>query len=267
MRKKLIPLLVLGALIPGACEKPTAPDLTDYQLVDLSHTYDDTTLYWPTSPSAFVHEELDYGMTEGGYFYSSYTFATPEHGGTHMDAPIHFGEGQKTVDQIPVDQLFLKAYVIDVRDKTAANPDYRLTLDDLGNFEAQNGRIEDGAAVLLLTGWDAFWPDALGYLGDDTPGDASNLHFPSFGVEAVRFLVEERHVRMIGLDTASIDYGPSKDFMVHRIVAKNNVPGLENLTGLENLPVSGAYIIALPMKIGGGSGAPVRVVGLIPNSE
>lgn len=263
MPKKFLILVfsIVGFL--SACDEKPDPGFADYRMVDLSHPYNGETLYWPTSPSVFDHEELSYGETVGGYFYSAYSLATPEHGGTHIDAPIHFGKGKQTVDQIPIETFFLKAFVIDVREKAQANPDYRLTLADVLEFEAENGQIENGAAVLLFTGWSEFWPEALSYLGDDTPGEASNLHFPSFGEEAVRFLIKERGVKMIGLDSASIDYGPSTDFIVHRIVAENSVPGLENLTGLENLPPRGALIIALPMKIEGGSGAPVRVVGLV----
>ncbi len=263
MSRFLVILFLSTVGLLAACDRP-APGFDDYQLVDLSHPYNSETLYWPTSPSAFDHEELSFGQTEGGYFYSAYTLATPEHGGTHIDAPIHFGKGKQTVDQIPLETFFLKAFVVDVREQARGNPDYLLTLEDIRNFETNHEQIEPGSAVLLMTGWSAFWPDALTYLGDDTPNDASNLHFPSFGKEAVKFLIEERGVKMIGIDTASIDYGQSKDFPVHRLAAEHNIPGLENLTGLDTLPPTGAMIIALPMKIESGSGAPVRVVGLIP---
>jgi kynurenine formamidase len=266
MSRVLVLLLFSTAGFLAAYDEKPKKGFEDYQLVDLSHAYNAETLYWPTSPSAFDHEELSFGQTDGGYFYSAYTLATPEHGGTHLDAPIHFGADKQTVDQIPLESLFLKAFVIDVREKADADPDYRLTLDDVQEFEATFGQIEKGSAVLLMTGWSANWPDALSYLGDDTPNDASNLHFPSFGEEAVKFLVEERDVKMIGIDTASIDYGASTDFMIHRVVAEHNIPGLENLTGLDQLPPFGALIIALPMKIEGGSGAPARVVGLIPSN-
>ena len=114
--------------------------------------------------------------------------------------------------------------------------------------------------------WDrsARWPDALSYLGDDTPGDASNLHFPAYGEEAARTLVEERRVAVLGVDTASIDHGPSTDFIVHQVANGANVAGLENLTNLDRLPATGAWVVALPMKIGGGSGAPARIVALLP---
>lgn len=238
-------------------------NLDGMRMVDLSHTYGPDTLYWPTSPSKFEHTELSYGKTEAGFFYSAYSLCTPEHGGTHIDAPIHFYEGRQSVDQIPLKDLFLPAIVINVSANAQADRNYRLTIDDIKTFEAKHGHIPSGSAILLRTDWDQYWPDAKGYLGDDTPGDASNLSFPSFGAEATAFLVQERNAKLIGIDTASIDYGKSHDFPVHQIVGEANVSALENLTGLSNLPATGAYIIALPMKVGGGSGAPVRVVALL----
>jgi kynurenine formamidase len=133
-------------------------------------------------------------------------------------------------------------------------------------FEERAGRIQPGTIVLLHTGWSRFWPDRAAYFGDASAEDSSRLEFPGFGEDAARLLVEERRVAMLGLDTASIDYGRSKDFVVHRIAAARNVGGLENLTGLDALPDSDFTVIALPMKIAGGSGGPVRVVALVPTS-
>ncbi|MCH7541067.1 MAG: cyclase family protein, partial [Proteobacteria bacterium] len=239
-------------------------DLNQYDLVDLTHAYDDDTIYWPTSPTRFELDELARGTTEGGWFYSAYAFSMPEHGGTHLDAPYHFSEAGDTVDEVPLTQLIGAMVVIDVTDQAAADRDYRLSLQDVAEFEAEYGQIPGGAIVLLRTDWSRLWPNVLAYLGDDTPGDASKLSFPSFGLEAVEFLIVERSVAAIGVDTASIDYGRSQDFPVHRIVAGSNVPGLENLVHLDRLPPTGASIIALPIKIAGGSGGPVRVVAVLP---
>ena len=238
-------------------------DLAHADVVDLSHPFDEDTIYWPTSPSTFRHEILSKGMTEGGYWYESGAFCTPEHGGTHLDAPVHFAEGKWTAAEIPVQRLVGPAVVIDVRMHTADDADYRLTRADVEKYELSHGRIPAGAIVVLRTGWEERWPDHKRYLGDDTPGDASNLHFPSYGAEAARLLVDERHVNAIGVDTASIDHGPSADFPVHRIAGAANVVGLENLTNLERVPASGAWIAALPMKIADGSGGPVRVIAFI----
>ncbi|HEX9305725.1 MAG TPA: cyclase family protein [Thermoanaerobaculia bacterium] len=261
--------VVLAAVSGKAVEgrkpaKVLAPDLRSARIVDLTHPFDADTIYWPTSPTRFQMTTLASGLTEGGWFYSANSFCAPEHGGTHMDAPIHFARGQKTADQISVRQLVAPAVVIDVTEAAAADPDHRLTLAEVRAWEKKHGTIPGGAIVLLRTGWSKRWPDKKRYLGDDTPGDASNLHFPSYGAEAVGFLIRQRRVGAIGLDTASIDHGPSKDFPVHRLVAAANVPGLENLTELENVPEAGAWIVALPMKIAGGSGSPLRAIALVP---
>ena len=257
---------------PAASEDPgwEAPgplDLEDYSLVDLSHAFGDETVYWPTDTAGFALEELAFGATEGGYFYSAYSLATAEHGGTHIDAPIHFLEGGPDVASIPLGRLIGPAVVIDISAQAAEDVDYRLTVADIEAHEAEHGRIEPGSLVLLRTGWSARWPDALSYLGDDTPGDASQLHFPSYGEAAARLLVEERGAAALGADVASIDYGASTDFIVHQVIAAANAPGLENLTNLDRLPARGATVIALPMKISGGSGGPLRAVALVPPSN
>ncbi len=161
-------------------------------------------------------------------------------------------------------QLIAPAAVIDIRKKAAADPDYRLTLADVKDWEARHGALAPGVIVLLETGWSTRWPDKKTYLGDDTPGDATKLHFPSYGKEAAEYLVRERKVGALGVDTASIDYGASKDFIVHQIANGANVPGLENVARLDELPESGAWVVALPMKIAGGSGGPLRIVALLP---
>jgi kynurenine formamidase len=256
-----------GAPAAGEAQAVTSPpvlDLDAVQVVDLTYPFDEETLYWPTSPSSFELEQLAYGQTEGGYFYSANAFCTPEHGGTHLDAPIHFGEGRQTAAEVPLERLIGPAVVIDVAEKAAADADYRLSVADVEAWEATHGPVPEGAIVLLHTGWGERWPDRLRYLGDDTPGDASNLHFPSYGAEAARYLVEVRKVGVLGVDTASIDHGPSTDFPVHRIAAAANVPGLENVAQLGQVPATGAWVVALPVKIAGGSGGPVRIAALIP---
>ncbi len=257
-------LLCLGSAKPeGKPPLPSKVDLRQARMVDLSYAFDSTTLYWPTSPSAFQLKQLSHGKTEGGYFYAANSFCAPEHGGTHIDAPIHFAEVGRTLDQIPVTRLIGPGVVLDVSRLAAADPDYRLAMADVAAWEARNGAIPEGAIVLLRTGWGPRWPDRKRYFGDDTPGDASHLHFPSYGKEAAELLVRGRKVGALGVDTASIDYGPSRDFIVHQIAAAADVPGLENLARLGELPERGAWVIALPMKIGGGSGGPLRAVALV----
>ena len=249
----------------AARRRARAPiDLERYRIVDMTHAFTADAPYWPTAGEGFVLHQDSYGQTEGGYFYSSYSFSAPEHGGTHLDAPIHFAENGWTTDQVPLDHLITPAVVIDVTAKTATDPDYRLTAEDVTAWEAEHGQIPAGVAVYLRTGWESRWPDRKSYLGDDTPNDATNLHFPSYSEESARLLVEQRKVAALGIDTASIDYGPSKDFIVHRVATAANVVGFENVAGLGELPATGAWTVALPMKIAKGSGGPLRVVGLVP---
>jgi kynurenine formamidase len=264
MLKHLSWALLLVACRPSAETSSGALDVSKHNLVDLTHAYNAQTLYWPTSTKTFEHVQQSFGNTPGGWFYSSYELSTPEHGGTHLDAPIHFGEGKQTSDQIPLNRLVAKAVVIDVSAKTSADRDYLLTPDDIALFETQYGQIAEGTIVLLRTGWSRHWPNRFAYLGDSTPGDASKLHFPSFGADAARLLVEQRRVAALGVDVASIDAGNSTDFTVHRIAAAANVPGFENLTNLDQLPATGAIVIALPMKIEGGSGGPLRAIAMVP---
>jgi kynurenine formamidase len=254
---------LLALVLAGCATTNRSVDLATADVVDLTYAFDDKTLYWPNSPSGFELKQLAWGPTPGGYFYSSNAYSAPEHGGTHLDAPIHFGAGKRTSDQIPVRQLVAPAVVIDVTGKTANDADYRLTADDVRAWETQYGSIPSGAIVLLRTGWGSRYGNRKAYFGDDTPGATDHLHFPSYGEDAARLLIDERKVGAIGVDTASIDYGQSHDFKVHQIAAAANVPGLENIANLERVPASGAWVVALPMKIGGGSGGPLRIVALL----
>jgi kynurenine formamidase len=256
-------------LLWGAAPAEGQPfDPAAVEVVDLSHGFGADTVYWPSRPPAgFELRELAHGRTPGGWFYAANAFSTPEHGGTHLDAPIHFAEGGRSVERIPASRLVARAVVIDASAAAAGTPELALGAADVRAFEARHGRIPAGSLVLLRTGWDRFWPDRRAYLGDDTPGDASKLRFPSFGESAARLLVEERGVAGLGVDTASIDVGSSRDFPVHRLAAAHDVYGLENLTGLAGLPPVGAVVVALPMKIEGGSGAPLRAIALVEKAR
>jgi len=231
------------------------------KLVDLTYSFDQQTVYWPTA-QPFRWEKETWGDTPTGW-YAAARFSSSEHGGTHLDSPIHFAAGKQTVDQIPADRLVGPAIVIDIMSKCDRNPDYLLSPADIQAYEKSNGPIPPDSIVLIRTGWGRFWPDRKRYLGTDKPGDVANLHFPGISPEAARFL-RDRRIRAVGIDTASIDYGQSKDFRTHRILAEANVYGLENVANLDKLPAKGATLIALPMKIAGGSGAPVRIIALLP---
>jgi len=255
--------LSLCLLACSACTAaPVGPVIDESKVVDLTYPFNEDTIYWPTAQS-FQHEITSWGPSGKGYFYAAANLCAAEHGGTHMDAPIHFFEGRSTADQVPLTKLMGPAIVIDVSHRTEKDPDYRARARDIKNFEQVYGPIPEGAIVLLYTGWGKRWPDRKRYLGDDTPGDASNLHFPGWSRAAALLLVK-RKVDAVGLDTASLDYGPSRDFLVHRVLNEANIPGLENVANLDMLPPRGAFVVAAPMKIEGGSGAPTRIFAILP---
>jgi len=255
--------LLAGGETASPMAQAQALDVTQAKIVDLTHPVDANTIYWPTETKKFELSEVHKGLTERGFFYASYRFCSPEHGGTHIDAPFHFAEAGQTTAAIPIEHLSGPAVVIDISEKAAREADYTLTAADVTDWEAEHGAIPKGAVVLLRTDWSQRWPDKRTYLGDDTPGDASKLHFPSYGVEAAQLLID-RGVAILGVDTASIDHGPSKDFLVHRLAGAANVVGLENATNLDQLPATGAWVIVLPVKIANGSGAPARAIALVP---
>jgi kynurenine formamidase len=237
-------------------------DVPTGRVVDLSHPFDAQTIYWPTEPG-FVLEKEHAGPTPGGWYYAANRFSAPEHGGTHIDAPLHFAEGKHAVDQIPVEQLMGPAVVIEGAGDDA---DRLIQRADFERFERAHGPIPPHAIVLLRTGWSRRWPDRPRYLGTDErgPGAVAKLHFPGLDPEAARWLLRERQPKAVGIDTASIDYGQSKTYETHRALFAADVPAFENLTRLDELPPTGAYVVALPMKIAGGSGAPLRAIAIIP---
>ncbi len=204
------------------------------------------------------------GIEPGGYFYASARFAAHEHGGTHMDAPIHFNQHGATVAEVPLGECIGPAAVIDFSARAASDRDATLSVDDIGRYEAAYGKIPDAAIVIARSGWGKFWPDKKRYLGTDQPGDVAGLHFPGFSPAAVEFLLENRRVAAIAIDTPSIDPGVSKDFPVHRLWLGANKPGFENLAHAEKLPPRGATLYCIPMKIGDGTGAPTRIFAVLP---
>ncbi|MCC6991235.1 MAG: cyclase family protein [Acidobacteria bacterium] len=271
-------LALLASLIAGACGPAPAPTpaaapvttpapVPSGVLVDLSHTYDATTVFWPTAETYRLDKVAD-GMTPGGYYYAANNFFSSEHGGTHLDAPIHFARGAQSVEQVPLERLFGEAYVIDVVAQASANADHQVSVEDIAAAERAQGPIPPTAIVLLRTGFSTRWPDAARYLGTAERGEAAaaKLHFPGLRPDAARWLVANRTLKAIGIDTASIDYGQSSLFESHRVLYERNIPAFENLTALERLPATGAWLVALPMKIGGGSGAPLRAVAILPEA-
>ena len=254
---------VLFALALAACAR--APAFPAGRWIDLTHDFAPDTIYWPTA-DGFQHRVDFKGITKQGYFYVSYSYQASEHGGTHLDAPIHFAAGRRTVEQIPLEQLIGPAAVVDVSTKARADRDYRVTTEDFKAWEARHGDLPAGAIVLLNTGYHRFWPDRVKYMGTDErgPDAVAKLHFPGLHPDAASWLVSEREVGAVGLDTPSIDYGQSTHFESHQILFKAAIPAFENVANLGDLPATGAWVIALPMKIRNGSGGPLRIVAWLP---
>jgi len=253
-------------IITAVCSVLLASSLhavEEKKLVDMTYPFSSETLHWPTA-KPFNLETVNEGRTPQGFWYSSYNYSGSEHVGTHLDAPFHFAEGKWTTEKIPLAQTIGPGVVIDVRRSAEADRDYLLRVDDLQAWEKRFGRIPNGTIVLMHSGWGKYWGDRKRYFGTDAPGDTQDLHFPGFSKEAAEFLVKQRGVKAVGLDTPSIDHGPSRNFIAHQILGGANVPIFENVASMERLPAKGATIYAIPMKIKGGSGAPLRIFALLP---
>jgi kynurenine formamidase len=260
-RLSIVSMLLLSA----ACQAPSLADrLASGTWVDLTYPFDSTTIYWPTA-QPFRLSVVSAQRMPGGYYYAANNFATAEHGGTHLDAPVHFVEKKHSADQIPLSRLIGPAVVIDVTRQSDSSADYRVHQSDITAWEGAHGEIPEGSIVLIRTGWGTRWPDRARYLGTTKTGAAGvrELHFPGLDLDAARFLARRR-VKAVGIDTPSIDYGQSTTYTVHRRLFASNIPAFENVAQLDKLPVTGAFVIALPMKIGGGSGGPLRIVALLP---
>jgi kynurenine formamidase len=245
--------LLLVSIVASCSNKTVSFDSAEW--IDLTHSFDTSTLYWPNNAKGFEHSTDAEGLTPLGYYYSSYSLSTPEHGGTHLDAPIHFAAGKLTSDQIPLSSL-------DISKQALANRDYLLSIDDIKNWEKRNGKIPDNSIILVKTGYGAFYPDRQKYFGTAKKGVTAipELHFPGISPEAADWLIKNRNIKAMGLDTPSLDRGQSKDFAAHQVLMGANKPGFENLANLDKLPAKGIYVVALPMKIARGSGGPLRII-------
>jgi kynurenine formamidase len=238
-----------------------AQPISDSRMIDLTHTFDAKTIYWPTEDGFKLMPEAA-GITEQGYWYSANRFKCAEHGGTHIDAPIHFFERGQTVDQLPLARLVGPGACVDVSLKCAADRDYQVTVEDFEAWEKANLASLQDRIVLIRTGFGRYWPDREKYLGtaEQGKGAVAKLRFPGLDPSAADWLVSKRKIRSVGIDTASIDHGQTQNYPTHQRLFRDNVPALENVAAMDNLPADGFTVIALPMKIGGGSGAPCRVI-------
>lgn len=248
----------------GRTVSPTPPTLDDLAsgrlpIVDLTWTLDDQNPYWPAKNYEPFRLKTIATIEDNGVF--SKAFYTPEHLGTHLDAPNHFEKNQPSVDEIQPVNLFAEAVVIDVSMQTEANADFRLAVADILEWEQAHGRIPDKAVVFLKTGWGRFWTNYSRYKNQDAAGQ---MHFPGYSEEAARWLVSQRNIRGVGIDTLSIDYGSSKDFIVHHVINGAGRYGLENVANLDKLPARGFFVSIAPVKVRSGSGGPVRIMAILP---
>ncbi len=254
-------LIVLALCIGLSCK---SPQKSQSQWLDMTYPYDNDTIYWPTA-KPFQLVKLDWKVNEDGWWYASNEFSASEHGGTHVDAPIHFSENGRTIDQVPLEEWVGPAVKIDVVNKCENNRDYLLSVEDILAWEKENGLIPEHAWVIMFTGIDSkYYPDKKNVLGTSKTGEEAipELRFPGFSQESVKYLVSNRNITGIAIDTPSIDYGQSKDFLVHRVLCAADKLALENIAQLDKLPVSGAILYVMPMLIKEGTGAPARVFAL-----
>jgi kynurenine formamidase len=263
--KATLALGLAGGLVLASAS--SALDLSGGKWVDLTHPFSEETIYWPTA-DGFAKETVFEGKTEGGYYYSAFNYRAAEHGGTHLDAPVHFAEGRRAADQIPLEQLIGPAVVIDVSPKaggaTGTTRSRRTTSAPGRPSTARSPAAPSSCSTPARrgsgpTGSSTWAPTSAGQ------GAVAKLHFPGIHPDTARFLGEERRIRAVGLDTPSLDHGQSKDFMTHRVLGERDIPGFENVANLDGLPPTGATVVALPMKIEGGSGGPLRIVAFVPN--
>ncbi len=245
---------------PVRAESPTLDDVVSGKLkiVDLGWPLNDKNPYWPAEDYEPFRLKTIATIEKNGVL--SKAFFCPEHLGTHLDAPNHFEKNQRAVDQIEAPRLFAHGVVIDIAPQSSGDADYRLTRGDVAEWEKVHGRVPDGAVVLLSTGWARQWNNYPRYKNQDVEG---KMHFPGYSAEAAKFLVDERNVKGLGIDTLSIDYGLSKDFAVHHVVNGAGRYGLENVAHLDELPPRGFYVVVAPIKIETGSGGPTRLFAIM----
>ena len=267
--RRLKDLVIAGIfLFSLSCNQPK-PDVAQLldggRWIDLTWNFEESTVYWPTNVM-FKHDTVFYGINDKGYFYSSFKYSAEEHGGTHFDAPLHFAQGGRSIEQITVNELTGLAIVVDVTGQSSQNRDYLVTKEDFNEWEKAHGLIPEQSIVLLHTGFGKYWDNPEKYTGTLKSGVAgvAELHFPGLSPEAADWLVKERKIKAVGIDTPSIDYGQSKDFRTHRSLCGNNVTAYENIANLEQVPAKGSYLVAAPMKIKGGSGSPLRLLAWVP---
>ena len=248
-------LACAAALILGAFPIHTGAQ-SPPRVIDLGHPLSAGDPSWDASP-AFERSTVATFEKDG---YTAGKIVVEEHFGTHLDAPAHFSKSGWTVDQIPVERFYRPGVSIDVTAAVAKDPDYRVTRADITAFEAAVGPVPEGSVALIATGWDRFWPDRSRYMNERN----GVKHFPGLSADAMEYLAKERRVVGVGIDTPSVDYGPSTQFEAHRISMPLGVYHIENAARLTTLPRKGFTVIVAPIDIAGGSGGPTRLLAVLP---
>jgi len=267
MKKNLLIIIIVTGFLCGCSnrEKSLHEILSNGRWIDLSYDFSTATLYWPNNPAGFILDTTAEGITPGGFYYSTFAFCAPEHGGTHIDAPVHFAKNGLSVDKISLEKLTGEIFLIDVSARALSNRDYLITVQDIAAWEKENGSIPQGAIVFFRTGYGKYYPDAAKYFGTAEKGSSAipKLHFPGIDSTAALWLSEHK-IKAVGIDTPSIDYGQSNNFKTHQVLLGSGMPAFENVASMDQLPARGAYAIALPMKIKNGSGGPLRLIAWLP---
>lgn len=238
--------------VPGATPVPDAICLSFSNIVDLSHAHGPEFPMFPGSERMAM--EVIVTIEENGFF--KHRLSLDEHTGTHLDAPAHFDPDGDTADLLPVEKFFAPLAVVDISGRAAEDPDTAMTRDDLLAWEAVNGPLPPGAFVAMSSGWATRVSNPDGYINIDADGVQ---HYPGFDVEAATFLVEEREIVGIGVDTLSQDPGNSTNFATHVAILGAGKYGIESLANLDLLPPAGATVIVGAPKHLGASGGPCRV--------
>jgi kynurenine formamidase len=226
------------------------------RIIDLSHPLYEGMPYWTTGAPFRMIQEADY--TDQGYQF--YRYEMDENAGTHIDAPAHFIPGKHGIDEIPLEQLLVPAVVMDIQQRVRENHDYRLSDSDIYAWEERYGRVPPQSLVILNTGWYPRFTNPDGYLNKDENGI---MHFPGFAPDSAELLVQ-RDVVGIGIDTPSVDHGPSMDFPVHRVMLGAERYQIENLANLAQLPATGCWVFIGVLKVRKGVEAPARILALLP---
>jgi kynurenine formamidase len=243
---------------PASKPDAKAPEGQSYfkGIVDLTHTLS------PDFPTFFgvpgVEIEKKYDLKKDGFNLNSWKLL--EHVGTHLDAPIHFSETGATADTIGAGELVLPLAVIDVRKKAEGDADYLMGIEDVLMWEKAFKKLPENCCVAMLSGWDKHVGDAAKYTGKDASG---TFHFPGVSPDLAEWLLRERSVLGLAVDTLSLDNGASKDFKTHHIWLPAGRWGLENVANLDKLsPVDTFAVVGLP-KVKGATGGPVRLIALV----